>query len=87
MNKQLDNQPENPRMPLTRKNYIILAIGFAIVLLGFVLMAGGGSHSTTEFNYEIFDAETRSVGDFEEATFALVVGGFVVEIYGILKRY
>ncbi len=24
-----------------------------------------------EFNYEIFDAETRSVGDFEEATFAL----------------
>ena len=24
-----------------------------------------------EFNYEIFDAETRTVGDFEEATFAL----------------
>ncbi len=81
MNKQLDNQPENPRMPLTRKNYIILAIGFAIVLLGFVLMAGGGSHSTTEFNYEIFS--------FRRITLApiLVVGGFVVEIYGILKRY
>lgn len=81
MNKQLDNQSENPRMPLTRKNYIILAIGFAIVLLGFVLMAGGGSHSTTEFNYEIFS--------FRRITLApiLVVGGFVVEIYGILKRY
>lgn len=81
MNKQLDNQPENPHMPLTRKNYIILAIGFAIVLLGFVLMAGGGSHSTTEFNYEIFS--------FRRITLApiLVVGGFVVEIYGILKRY
>ena len=81
MNKQLDNQPENPRMPLTRKNYIILAIGFAIVLLGFVLMAGGGSHSTTEFNYEIFS--------FRRITLApiLVVGGFVVEIYGIMKRY
>ncbi|MBO5350573.1 MAG: DUF3098 domain-containing protein [Alistipes sp.] len=81
MNKQPDMQPENPRMPLTRKNYIILAIGFAIVLLGFVLMAGGGSHSTTEFNYEIFS--------FRRITLApiLVVGGFVVEIYGILKRY
>lgn len=81
MNKQTDMQPENPRMPLTRKNYIILAIGFAIVLLGFALMAGGGSHSTTEFNYEIFS--------FRRITLApiLVVGGFVVEIYGILKRY
>lgn len=81
MNKQTDMQPENPRMPLTRKNYIILAIGFAIVLLGFVLMAGGGSHSTTEFNYAIFS--------FRRITLApiLVVGGFVVEIYGILKRY
>lgn len=81
MNKQTDMQPENPRMPLTRKNYIILAIGFAIVLLGFVFMAGGGSHSTTEFNYEIFS--------FRRITLApiLVVGGFVVEIYGILKRY
>lgn len=81
MNKQTDMQPENPRMPLTRKNYIILAIGFAIVLLGFVLMAGGGSHSTTDFNYEIFS--------FRRITLApiLVVGGFVVEIYGILKRY
>ena len=81
MSKQLDNQPENPRMPLTRKNYIILAIGFAIVLLGFVLMAGGGSDSTTEFNYDIFS--------FRRITLAplLVVGGFVVEIFGILKRY
>lgn len=81
MNKQTDMQSENPRMPLTRKNYIILAIGFAIVLLGFVLMAGGGSHSATEFNYDIFS--------FRRITLApiLVVGGFVVEIYGILKRY
>lgn len=81
MKNQPDMQPENPRMPLTRKNYIILAIGFAVVLLGFVLMAGGGSHSATEFNYDIFS--------FRRITLApiLVVGGFVVEIYGILKRY
>lgn len=81
MSNLQNNTPENPRMPLTRKNYIILAIGFAIVLLGFVLMAGGGSHSTTEFNYEIFS--------FRRITLApiLVVGGFVMEIYGILKRY
>ena len=81
MANQPDMTPENPRMPLTRKNYIILAIGFAVVLLGFVLMAGGGSHSATEFNYDMFS--------FRRITLApiLVVGGFVVEIYGSLKRY
>ena len=81
MANQPDMTPENPRMPLTLKNYIILAIGFAVVLLGFVLMAGGGSHSATEFNYDMFS--------FRRITLApiLVVGGFVVEIYGILKRY
>lgn len=81
MNNTPNNTPENPRMPLTRKNYIILAIGFAVILLGFVLMAGGGSHSATEFDYEIFS--------FRRITLApiLVVGGFVIEIYGILKRY
>lgn len=42
-----DPVPENPRMPLTRRNYVLLAIGFAVVLLGFVLMAGGGSDSPT----------------------------------------
>ena len=54
-----DPVPENPRMPLTRRNYVLLAIGFAVVLLGFVLMAGGG----------------------------LVIGGFVIEIYAIMRRY
>ena len=38
-----DPVPENPRMPLTRRNYILLAVGFAVILLGFVLMAGGGA--------------------------------------------
>ena len=46
-----DPVPENPRMPLTRRNYVLLAIGFAVILLGFVLMAGGGSDSPDEFNY------------------------------------
>ena len=46
--KKANNTPpeqENPRMPLTRRNYILLAVGFAVILLGFVLMAGGGSDS------------------------------------------
>ena len=64
-----------------RRNYVILLIGLAVLLLGLVLMAGGGSDSPEEFNYEMFS--------FRRITLApiLVVGGFVIEIYGIMKRF
>ncbi len=74
-------QTENPKMPLTRKNYILLLAGFAVILLGFVLMAGGGSDSPDEFNYAMFSWRRITLAPI------LVIGGFVVEIYAILKRY
>ena len=52
--KKTEPAQEDPRMPLTRRNYILLAIGFAVILLGFVLMTGGGSDSPDEFNYAMF---------------------------------
>ena len=79
--KKTEPAQEDPRMPLTRRNYILLAIGFAVILLGFVLMTGGGSDSPDEFNYAMFS--------WRRITLApnLVVGGSVLEIYAILKRY
>lgn len=72
---------ENPRMPLTRRNYILLAIGFAIVILGFILMAGGGSDSPNEFNYAMFSWRRITLAPI------LVIGGFAFEIYAIMKRF
>ena len=72
---------ENPRMPLTRRNYILLAAGFAVIVLGFVLMAGGGSDSPDEIDYAMFSWRRITLAPI------LVIGGFVVEIYAILKRY
>ena len=72
---------ENPRMPLTRRNYILLAAGFAVIVLGFVLMAGGGSDSPDEFDYAMFSWRRITLAPI------LVIGVFVVEIYAILKRY
>lgn len=68
-------------MPLTRRNYILLAAGFAVIVLGFVLMAGGGSASPDEFDYAMFSWRRITLAPI------LVIGGFVVEIYAILKRY
>lgn len=74
-------QTENPKMPLTRKNYILLLAGFGIILLGFVLMAGGGSDSPDEFNYAMFSWRRITLAPI------LVIGGFVIEIYAIMRRY
>lgn len=77
----LRKEPENPRLPLARRNYLWLAVGFGIVLLGFVLMAGGGSDSPEEFNYAMFSWRRITLAPI------LVIGGFAVEIYALLKRF
>ncbi|MBE6196141.1 MAG: DUF3098 domain-containing protein [Rikenellaceae bacterium] len=72
--------PNDQKMPLAMKNYLLLAIGFVVIVLGMVLMAGGKSASPEDFNYGMFS--------FRRITLApiLIVAGFVFEIYAILKR-
>lgn len=64
-----------------KKNYIWLAIGLAVIVLGFVLMSGGGDHTATEFDESIFS--------FRRITLApiVVIAGFVIEIFAIMKRF
>ena len=50
-------------------------------VLGFVLMAGGGSDSPDEFNYAMFSWRRITLAPI------LVIGGFAFEIYAILKRW
>ena len=75
------SEQSDPRMPLTRRNYILLVIGFAVILLGFVHMTGGGSENPDEFNYAMFSWRRITLAPI------LVIGGFVIEIFAILKRY
>lgn len=87
--KQFQNKPtyattgnvDEQQMPLAEKNYILILVGCVVIILGFVLMSGGGSSSPNEFNYEMFS--------FRRITLApiVVVLGFVIEIYAILKRF
>jgi hypothetical protein len=61
-------------------NYTIMLIGIGFILTGFILMAGGGSKDPNEFSEEIFS--------FRRITLAplLVLTGFVIEIYAIVKK-
>jgi hypothetical protein len=63
-----------------RQNYRLLFIGLALIFLGFILMIGGGSDDPNVFSDKIFN--------FRRLTLApiLVLAGYVVEIFAIMKR-
>lgn len=65
---------------LGKENYKLMAIGFAVIVLGFILMAGGGSDDPNVFNPDIFS--------FRRITLAPVIllFGFLFEIYAIMKK-
>ena len=76
------NKPEEKKVEfaLGRENYILLIIGFAIIIFGFLLMIGGKAENPDEFNEAIFS--------FRRITLApiIVLLGFVFEIYAIMKK-
>jgi membrane-bound ClpP family serine protease len=66
---------------LGKENYILLAIGFAIIIIGFLLMIGGRSNDPNVFNEE-------ELYSFRRITLApvVVLFGFMFEIYAIMKK-
>ena len=68
-------------MPLTMRNYVLMIVGAVVIVLGFVLMAGGTFATPEEFSYDIFSWRRITLAPI------LVVAGFAFEIYAILKRF
>ena len=62
-----------------RVNFILLAIGMAIVILGLVLMSGSGS-SEEQFNSEIFSTRRITVAPM------VCLFGYLFMVYAIVRR-
>lgn len=75
------DQDIKDQMPLRKENFILLAIGFGIIVLGYLLMVGGGGDDPNVFNEE-------ELYSFRRITLApiIIVAGFVFEIYAIMKK-
>ncbi len=73
-------EPDVPDFPLQKENYILLIIGFAIIMIGFLLMMGGKSDDPNVFNPEIFNFRRITIAPI------LVLFGFVFEIWAIMKK-
>lgn len=71
-----------------KENYILLAVGFAIIIIGFMLMSGGASNDPNVF-YPGGDAsKTPEIFSFRRLTLApiIVLFGFAFEIFAIVAR-
>lgn len=79
MGKKVQTE-EKFEMALDKENYILLAISFAIVIIGFILMIGGNSDDPQVFNEAVYG--------FRRITLApmVVLFGFLFAIYAIMKK-
>ena len=68
-------------MALSRENFKYIIVGCVVVIVGFILMAGGGTEDPTQFNEEeLFSFRRITLAPF------LVMLGYGVVLFGILKR-
>jgi membrane-bound ClpP family serine protease len=67
--------------PIKKENLKIILIGLAINIVGYLLMIGGGSEDPNVFSKEeLFSTVRITVSPI------LIVLGFGIMIYGIMKR-
>lgn len=67
-------------LPFGKQNYILVLIGIALLVLGFILMLGGGSDDPDVFNEKMFDFQHITLSTI------LILAGFVVEIIAIFWK-
>ncbi len=71
--------PENER-PFGRTNYIAMAVCLALIVIGFILMAGPGSSVEGGFNPDIFSTRRIVIGP------AITFIGFFCMVFAILIK-
>lgn len=63
-----------------KENYVLISVGLAFIITGFILMTGGGSEDPNVFSTEIFSTRRITVAPI------VVLIGFAFEIIGIMYR-
>ncbi|PHS54062.1 MAG: hypothetical protein COB01_02655 [Lutibacter sp.] len=73
-------QKNKSKFLLEKKNYTIMLVGLASIILGFILMAGGGSDDPEIFNEEIYNFRRIRLAP------TLVLIGLGIQIYAIMAK-
>ena len=75
-----DSKKNNKEFIFKKSNYRIMIIGIAFIVIGFVLMAGGGSDDPNIFSNEIYNFQRIRLAP------TLVLIGFGIQVYAILYK-
>ena len=70
---------DKKNLAFDKMNYILLAVGMAVVVLGFILMSGGSSDETA-YNPDIFSVRRIKVAP------VVCLIGFVSMIYAVIRK-
>ncbi|MBP7984855.1 MAG: DUF3098 domain-containing protein [Bacteroidaceae bacterium] len=70
---------DNKNLAFDRVNFILLGIGMAVVIIGFILMSGSGSNDTL-YNADIFSARRIKVAP------VVCLIGFISMIYAVARK-
>jgi len=77
--KRVESAVDRKKFALDKTNFILLAVGMVIVILGFLLMTGPAS-TETHFEPDIFSVRRIKVAP------AVSFFGFIFMIYAILRK-
>ena len=80
-NSSQSNTGNKEALIFNQQNYLLMGVGFALVVLGLALMAGGSMPDPNTWDPDI-------IYSFRRTTLApiLILAGLIVEIYAIFKR-
>ena len=70
---------DKKNLAFDKMNYILLAVGMAVVVLGFILLSGGSSDETA-YNTDIFSVRRIKVAP------VVCLLGFVSMIYAVIRK-
>ena len=70
---------DKKELAFDKMNYILLAVGMAVVVLGFILMSGSGS-TETSYDPDIFSARRIKVAP------VVCLVGLVSMIYAVIRK-
>lgn len=74
------SEEKNNYIPFHKENYLFLAIGVVLVIVGFLLMSGGGNENPEIYSDEVFSTRRITVAPI------VVLSGLAVVMIGIFRK-